>query len=47
MEKKKEWKKPELITIVRCRPEENVLFACKQAGVCVEANGNAKSWASS
>nr|NJM04201.1 hypothetical protein [Desulfobacula sp.] len=47
MDKKKTWKKPELIIIIRCRPEESVLSACKQAGACTEANGNAKSWANS
>ena len=38
---------PKLIMIIRCRPEESVLIACKQFGQCTEANGNAKSWASS
>ena len=42
MNKKKNWKKPELIVIVRCRPEENVLAGCKQSGLCIEANGNAR-----
>lgn len=26
---KKDWKKPKLVTIIRCKPEENVLFNCK------------------
>ena len=26
---KKEWKEPELVVIVRCKPEESVLAACK------------------
>ncbi len=47
MDKKKEWKKPELIVIIRCKSEENVLAACKQAGSCTEANGTAHGWASS
>ena len=29
MTKKKNWKTPELVVIIRCRPEENVLSACK------------------
>ena len=28
----KKWKKPELIILVRGKPEEFVLFACKGAG---------------
>jgi hypothetical protein len=28
--KKKEYKDPKLIVIVRCQPEENVLTVCKQ-----------------
>ena len=28
-EDKKRWQKPELIAIVRCKTEENVLSACK------------------
>jgi len=47
MHKKKNWKKPKLVMIIRCRPEESVLTACKTFGQCTEANGNAKSWASS
>lgn len=41
MDKRKNWKKPELIVIVRCRPEENVLAGCKSGG-CIEANGTAR-----
>lgn len=26
---KKDWKKPKLVTIIRCKPEENVLSNCK------------------
>lgn len=26
---KKEWTDPELIVIIRCKPEESVLFVCK------------------
>lgn len=29
MDEKKEWVDPELIIIVRCKPEESVLFICK------------------
>ncbi len=31
MEKKekKEWEDPELVVIIRCKPEESVLFVCK------------------
>ena len=32
---KKEWEKPQLIVLVRSRPEEAVLFACK-----LEVNGS-------
>lgn len=40
MEKKKEWKDPELIVIVRCKPEESVLFICKASRyACGDENG--------
>jgi hypothetical protein len=29
---KKEWKKPQLTVLVRTRPEESILAACKTAG---------------
>lgn len=28
-ESKKQWRKPELVVIIRCRSEEDVLAACK------------------
>ncbi len=37
---KKEWKDPELIVIVRCKPEESVLFVCKaNRYACGDENG--------
>lgn len=29
---RKKWERPELIVLVRCRPEESVLTACKGGG---------------
>lgn len=37
---KKSWKKPELIVLVRSRPEESVLGFCKTGGVIIGAAGN-------
>ncbi len=38
--KKKEWQDPELIVIVRCKPEESVLFICKASRyACGDENG--------
>ncbi len=37
---KKEWKDPELIIIVRCKPEESVLFICKASRfACGDSSG--------
>jgi|GEM_PF-2770764 len=37
---KKEWVAPELTVIVKCRPEESVLFACKtNSRVCGNEHG--------
>lgn len=41
MNQKKEWATPELTAIVKCRPEESVLFACKgNANPCINEHGN-------
>lgn len=41
---KKEWVAPELVVIVKCRPEESVLFACKtNAWVCGREGGGPSS----
>ena len=31
MKNKKKWEEPELIVIVRCKPEESVLLICKSS----------------
>lgn len=37
---KKEWVDPELIVIVRCKPEESVLYICKASRfACGDGNG--------
>jgi hypothetical protein len=38
-ESKKEWKKPELIVLVRSKPEEAVLYTCKSSAVFGGSNG--------
>lgn len=48
MKKKKEWKDPELIVIVRCKPEESVLYVCKSNRfACGDASGPAEVIAAS
>jgi len=42
-ESKKEWVAPELIVLVRSKPEEAVLGACKDGGVG-GGPGNANNW---
>ncbi len=45
---KKEWKEPELIVIVRCKPEESVLFVCKASRyACGDESGPTMTIASS
>ncbi len=45
---KKEWEEPELIIIVRCKPEESVLFVCKASRYgCGDENGPTLTIASS
>ena len=41
--KKKEYSDPKLVVIVRCKPEESVLAACKQSRYTCK-NGNAPSF---
>ncbi len=41
---KAEWRKPELVVLVRTRPEEAVLGACKNAGVVGGRDGSNCMW---
>ena len=38
---KKEWTKPELIVLVRSKPEEAVLSACKALGLAGDSSNSA------
>ena len=40
MKRKKKWKEPELIVIVRCKPEESVLNVCKASRYNCSAPNN-------
>lgn len=45
---KKEWEEPELIVIIRCQPEESVLFVCKSSRyACGDESGPTSEIASS
>jgi hypothetical protein len=37
---KKEWKTPELLVLVRSKPEEAVLMTCKQAAISGSSSSN-------
>jgi hypothetical protein len=42
--RKEEWKKPELIVLVRCQPEEAVLTVCKWIGWSTPTGNWADCW---